>query len=219
MLPSGDLVNAQTLGVASAVVVGFALGAPLARIGRLSLRTDARLGWRATLTMMVFEGVAFGLLSGGGAINLRLLVALSLAAAAGPLALVDMVEKRLPNHLVLATAIAVTTALVAGTVLRPTFNAPVAALLGAASMFAIYLLLALVAPGGLGMGDVKLAAVLGLATASVGWRTWLIALLAGILINGVASIAALVLRRVTLRGSIPFGPSMLAGALLALLLT
>ena len=45
----------------------------------------------------------------------------------------------------------------------------------------------------------------------------MIGLLAAFIVGGVIALVALALRRVTLRGSIPFGPSMLAGALIALL--
>ena len=59
--------------------------------------------------------------------------------------------------------------------------------------------------------------VIGLLLGWFGLNTWLIGLLAAIVVGGVMAIVALVLKRVTLRGSIPFGPSMLAGALIAVL--
>ena len=69
----------------------------------------------------------------------------------------------------------------------------------------------------MGMGDVKLALVIGLLLGWFGLNAWLIGLLAAFIVGGVIALVALALRRVTLRGSIPFGPSMLAGALIALL--
>ena len=70
----------------------------------------------------------------------------------------------------------------------------------------------------MGMGDVKLALLIGLLLGWFGLTAWLIGLLAAFVVGGVVAIVALALRSVTLRGSIPFGPSMLAGALIALLL-
>jgi hypothetical protein len=67
------------------------------------------------------------------------------------------------------------------------------------------------------MGDVKLALVIGLLLGWFGLNAWLIGLLAAFVVGGLVALVALLLRRVTLRGSIPFGPSMLAGALVALL--
>ena len=91
------------------------------------------------------------------------------------------------------------------------------AVIGSAAMFAVYFLLALISPSSMGMGDVKLSLVIGLLLGWFGLTAWLIALLAAFVVGGLVAIVALVLRRVTLRGSIPFGPSMLAGAFIALL--
>jgi leader peptidase (prepilin peptidase)/N-methyltransferase len=60
--------------------------------------------------------------------------------------------------------------------------------------------------------------VIGLLLGWFGLNAWLIGLLAAFIVGGLIAIVALVLRRVTLRGSIPFGPSMLVGAFIALLL-
>ena len=84
-------------------------------------------------------------------------------------------------------------------------------------MFAVYFVLALISPKSMGMGDVKLALVIGLLLGWFGLNAWLIGLLAAFIVGGLIAIVALLLRRVTLKGSIPFGPSMLAGALIALL--
>ena len=88
---------------------------------------------------------------------------------------------------------------------------------GGVVMFTVYFLLALISPSAMGMGDVKLAALVGLVLGWFGLAVWLIGLLAAFVVGGVIAIIALVLRRVTLRGSIPFGPSMLVGALAAVL--
>ena len=92
------------------------------------------------------------------------------------------------------------------------------ALAGGAAMFAVYFVLALISPSSMGMGDVKLALVIGLLAGWFGLSPWLVALLAAFVIGGLVSLVALALKRVTLRGSVPFGPSMLAGALVAVML-
>jgi len=76
------------------------------------------------------------------------------------------------------------------------------------------LLVALVAPGGMGMGDVKLAALVGLALGGLGLSSVGVAAGAGILIGGVAAIVALVAGRGR-KSSLPFGPSIAAGAILS----
>jgi leader peptidase (prepilin peptidase)/N-methyltransferase len=68
----------------------------------------------------------------------------------------------------------------------------------------------------MGMGDVKLAALLGGALGAVGLTGWLVGLLAAFLVGGLVAIVALLAGRVGWRGSIPFGPWMVVGTLVGL---
>lgn len=139
------------------------------------------------------------------------------AAAATVLTLVDLAEKRLPNAVVFPTFGVVALLLVPATWMAGTWWPLLWAAAGAAGMFAVYFVLTLVSPSSMGMGDVKLALVIGLLLGWFGLNAWLVGLLAAFIVGGVIAIIALALRRVTMRGSIPFGPSMLAGALIAVL--
>ncbi len=67
------------------------------------------------------------------------------------------------------------------------------AVVGAAAMFAVYFILALISPSSMGMGDVKLALVIGLLLGWFGLSAWLIGLLAAFIVGGVIAIVALVL--------------------------
>jgi leader peptidase (prepilin peptidase)/N-methyltransferase len=67
---------------------------------------------------------------------------------------------------------------------------------------------------GMGMGDVKLAAMIG---AFLGWPVGLVALYLGFIAGGIAAVALLLLRVRGRKDPIPFGPALAAGALLALL--
>jgi leader peptidase (prepilin peptidase)/N-methyltransferase len=87
----------------------------------------------------------------------------------------------------------------------------------AGGMLLLYLLLALVYPAGLGLGDVKLAGSLGLYLGWLGWSSALVGLFAAFLVGGLVGVVLLALRRATRRSAVPFGPSMLLGALLAVL--
>jgi len=64
--------------------------------------------------------------------------------------------------------------------------------------------------------DVKLAGLLGLYLGWLGWSPLWVGTFAGFLLGGVAGSLLLALRRADRRTAIPFGPYMLAGALLAL---
>jgi leader peptidase (prepilin peptidase)/N-methyltransferase len=68
----------------------------------------------------------------------------------------------------------------------------------------------------MGFGDVKLAGLLGLYLGWLGWGSLLIGAFAGFLCGGLVGVALLLARRAKRGTAIPFGPHMLAGALLAI---
>ena len=206
------------IAAAVAFLVGAALGWwPLAawtqrsmKGERMPLRTVRIAG--AAITAVTFAALAlrFGL-------TWILPALLVFAAASTVLTLVDLAEKRLPNAVIFPTLAAVAVLLVPATWASGVWIALLWAAIGSAAMFAVYFVLALISPSSMGMGDVKLALVIGLLLGGFGLNAWLIGLLAAFVVGGVIALIALALRRVTLRGSIPFGPSMLAGALIAVL--
>jgi leader peptidase (prepilin peptidase)/N-methyltransferase len=67
---------------------------------------------------------------------------------------------------------------------------------------------------GMGMGDVKLAALIGLVLGSIGLSLVGVAAGAAILVGGVAAVVALA-RGVGRKGAMPFGPALAAGAVVA----
>jgi leader peptidase (prepilin peptidase) / N-methyltransferase len=71
---------------------------------------------------------------------------------------------------------------------------------------------------GMGMGDVKLAALIGVVMGAVGLRYVGVAAGAAILLGGLGGVAALVLGRGR-KAAIPFGPYLAAGAVVAAFLT
>ncbi|WP_343599920.1 A24 family peptidase [Mycobacterium sp.] len=109
----------------------------------------------------------------------------------------DVRQRRLPNWLTLPGAVAVVfVAAVSG-------RGP-AAVLGAAALGGLYLVVHLVAPAGMGAGDVKLALGLGALTGRFGVDVWFLAAFAAPLLTGLLGGAAR-LRGVRL---VPHGPSM-----------
>lgn len=140
---------------------------------------------------------------------------LYLAAVGVALALIDIDTKKLPNVLVLPSY------LVGGALLAVgglgDSGSVVRALLGGAAMYAAYYILAFVYPAGMGFGDVKLAGVLGAYTGFLGWGAWAFGLFAGFFLGGAFGLALIALGRGGRKSTIPYGPFMLAGALLAIL--
>ena len=88
------------------------------------------------------------------------------------------------------------------------------ALVGAVAGFVLLLVPVLIMPSGLGAGDVKLAAFLGIVT---GFPAVLTGLAAGIILGGATTFALLATRRIGRRDYLPYGPFLLAGAMLILL--
>jgi leader peptidase (prepilin peptidase)/N-methyltransferase len=143
---------------------------------------------------------------------LALCAFLYLAAISIALTLIDLDVHRLPNALVLPSYIVAAALLGAASLLTGDLAALARAGIGAAALFLAYLVMALVYPGGMGYGDVKLAGVLGLYLGWLGWPQLLIGAFAAFLLGGVFSILLLLTRRADRKSGIPFGPWMIAGA-------
>lgn len=201
-----------------AAVVGAALGWwPLAAWAERSINGERMPQRTVRIAGAVITAVTFGAIGVRFGLSSVLPALLVFAAASTVLTLVDLTEKRLPNAVVFPTLGVVALLLLPATWALGTWWPMLWAPSGAAAMFAVYFLLALISPASMGMGDVKLALVVGLLLGWFGLNTWFIGLLGAFVVGGIVALIALALRHVTLRGSIPFGPSMLAGALLAVL--
>lgn len=201
-----------------AAILGAVLGWwPLAAWTQRSTQGERMPLRTVRIAGSVITAITFGALSLRFGLSWILPALLAFAAASTVLTLVDLAEKRLPNAVIFPTLAVVAVLLLPPTWISGEWMALLWALIGAAAMFAVYFLLALVSPSAMGMGDVKLALVIGLLLGWFGLNAWLVGLLAAFVVGGLAALVALLLRRVTLRGSIPFGPSMLAGALIAVL--
>lgn len=134
------------------------------------------------------------------------------AGASVALAAIDLDTHRLPNAIVYPTILmSLGTALIAaGVTLDPALA--VRAVGGALALSGGYLLLALAWKGGMGLGDVKLAAAIGALLGWVGWGALAVGAFAAFLVGGLVAIVLMLARRVDRRGGIPFGPWMLVGA-------
>ncbi|WAP51228.1 A24 family peptidase [Arthrobacter sp. ATA002] len=134
------------------------------------------------------------------------------------LAAVDAATHRLPNRLVLPAY--PVSALLLGTAALAADDAgriPAMVLAGVV-LWGAYFLLRFGSPSGLGYGDVKLAGVLGLYLGFIGWPHVLAGTFAAFLLGGVWGLWLIVSRRGTAKTAIAFGPFMLGGAALAMVL-
>uniref|UniRef100_UPI003A88FCC0 SIS domain-containing protein n=1 Tax=Streptomyces sp. Agncl-13 TaxID=3400628 RepID=UPI003A88FCC0 len=86
------------------------------------------------------------------------------------------------------------------------------ALFGGLALGAGYLVLYLINPSGMGLGDVKLALGLGTALGWYGWPVLVTGAFAGVLYGAVYGLGMVALRRASRKTAIPLGPFMLGGA-------
>lgn len=135
-----------------------------------------------------------------------------------PLSIFDIRQRRLPNVLTGALFLSSIGIAVTNSLLRHESHRLVLGLGGAASMIAFYFMISLLSRGGLGMGDVKLAFPLGFISGFFGIRAVWISNFFAISIGALFSIVLLLFARAGVKSTIPFGPFMLFGQLLCLLL-
>jgi leader peptidase (prepilin peptidase)/N-methyltransferase len=141
---------------------------------------------------------------------------LYLGAIGVALALIDLDVKRLPNAIVLPSYPVAAGLLGLAALVQQDAGAFVRALLGMVALFGLYFLLVFIYPAGMGLGDVKLAGVLGLYLGWLGWGQVITGGFLGFLFGGVVGIGLMMMRRAGRKSQIPFGPFMLAGALVAI---
>jgi leader peptidase (prepilin peptidase)/N-methyltransferase len=164
----------------------------------------ASISWRypaveaATALLVAGCGLKFGF-------SWDFLVAATFCAVLVAISATDLEHQIIPNWIVLPAAVVL---LAAQTILHPSVEW-IAAGLGAAAFF---VLAALVYPGGMGMGDVKLALLLGVVLG----RTVPVALLIGMLTALVPSFVILAKHgRAGRKMKIPFGPFLALGGVVA----
>ncbi|MBK5266543.1 MAG: prepilin peptidase [Acidimicrobiia bacterium] len=132
------------------------------------------------------------------------------------LALIDLDTKRIPNRILFPGAIVGAVLLVGGALADGELSSYGRSWLAAGGYFAGFLVLALIVPAGFGMGDVKLAFFLGMFVGYGSWAALAVAVFGAVFIGGGVSILLLLTRRVGRKDAIPFGPSMVAGAWIAI---
>jgi len=206
---------------AAVLVLGFALGPALDRLARWSLGDSpdaAALPRRPLVTGVIAAG------AGVAAVVLAPDPALvpawvALAFVAAPITRTDLARHRIPDVLNVA-------AFGAGALLLLVPGDPGAygrAWLAALAVTAALLALAVIGSSGLGMGDVKLGPALGLYLGFLGWEAVVVGIFAGFALGALAAVVLLarqVIASGSLRGALqralPFGPFLLAGALVGL---
>jgi len=132
------------------------------------------------------------------------------------LALVDLDTKKIPNRMLLPGLVVGLVLLAIGSGIDGTWPEFARGVGAGAAYFGGFLVVALILPRGFGMGDVKLAALLGLFAGYRSWGAVALSVFAAVAIGGVVSIALLALGRADRKSTVPFGPSLVLGSWVAI---
>lgn len=136
-------------------------------------------------------------------------VLIPLALTGPALAAIDLDVMRLPNRILGPLALATIGGVASTSFTQGHTGAAIHAVLGCVMAGGTFLVLHLVSRGGVGLGDVKLAAIVGSASGAINAATVWWALLLG-------AASAMIWARATRRaGEFPFGPWLLGGMVVA----
>lgn len=219
-------LGALTCGAAGLLVPGLiaripepgpeAQGDDRPRPSYAEVATAPRLLPAAAITSLLAGGLV------GAAVGLGwpLLFLLPLVPVGVALAAVDLRTRLLPTVVVWPTLVATAVLAALSGLLEGDREALVRAGLGAVVVFGLFFALWWIHPAGMGYGDVRLSAVVGLALGYLGWAELAIGIYGAFLAFSVPGLLLALLRRdrAILKAAYPFGPFLLAGALVGVLL-
>jgi leader peptidase (prepilin peptidase)/N-methyltransferase len=170
------------------------------------------------LTAEIAAGLALAAVAARATSGWELAALAWLVLLAIPLALIDVAVHRLPDPL---TAAAFTGTLALLAVAALTGHQPgrlARAATGAAILACFYLALWLIRPDGMGLGDAKLAASIGLVLGWTSWQALLSGTFAGLAQAAIYGGVLLATHRASRTSQLPLGPFILMGALTAIAL-
>jgi leader peptidase (prepilin peptidase)/N-methyltransferase len=142
---------------------------------------------------------------------------LVLVSALLALSLIDLDTFLLPNRIVYPLALALVVLFGLAALLEDAGSDYLRALLGGLAAYAFFLTVHLIAPRGMGFGDVKLSFALGVALGWLSWGTVFLGLFLGFLLGAVVGVALIATKVRSRRDHVPFGPFLAAGTVLAIL--
>lgn len=223
----GVLVSLAGITSSAAPLFVLAIGLLGTLLGMLTERLIARIlprlgglpGIRTRITTAALTGVLCAALALRFGMDWSLPAFLVLGVLGVQLARIDIAHHLLPNPLVLALLSAGLALFVVSSTATAGWAELLRAAAGAGILFVVYLIMAIISPGGIGMGDVKLAAPVGLYLGYLGWSQLFYGGALGFVVGGISSFVLIRLNRAEKTSEVAFGPSMLAAALGLVLFT
>lgn len=140
------------------------------------------------------------------------------ALIAVPLVLIDVAHQRLPDRLLGPGAVAGVVLLALAALPGGQWHRYGIALLCGAAVFALFALMWFAVPRSLGFGDAKLAGWLALHVGWFGPAAVVLGVAAGFVIGALVAVVWMVAGRAGWRSHLPFGPMLIAGAMVGALI-
>ena len=134
------------------------------------------------------------------------------------LAVIDIDTRRLPFVIVRQTWVVTAALVVLAAGLSGDWSGILRAAIGAAVLGAFYFTLVLIKPGGMGWGDFLYSWTLGGFLGWFGWGSLVVGAFSAFLVGGLVSVGAVAATRKIKGVTIPFGPSLIAGAFIGVAL-
>jgi leader peptidase (prepilin peptidase) / N-methyltransferase len=142
---------------------------------------------------------------------------LVLFAALLAISVIDLEHYIVPNRITVPLTLASVPLIGLASLGEGDGSAFVRSFLGGFAFFAFLLVLNLLYPKGMGMGDVKLSFVLGIHLGWLGWGEVFLGAFLSFLLGAVISLALVAVRRRGGKDFVPFGPFLALGTVLAVL--
>ncbi|MET3949458.1 A24 family peptidase [Arthrobacter sp. UYEF36] len=219
MFETAAAASASPLFIAGVGLAGMCLGLLADAVIRRvlpQLAGDASFRLKITTAAVTFALSALLAWRFGSAAELPAYVLLGVFAV--PLARIDIVHHLLPNRLVGPLLGAGLGLLVFASLVQGAAGDLYRGAAGSVILFVFYFFLALTSGNGLGMGDVKLAAPLGLYLGYLGWQHLFYGGALAFVAGGLASVILVLKNRGNKPKEVAYGPSMLAAGLAIILL-
>ncbi len=170
-----------------------------------------RRRWKRELLVSVGAAALFYAAGWLGGNPLVVLSRVLLAAVSVILFVTDLDHKLIPNRILYPGGAAAVLVLGVGAAIDGALRGWGRGLALGAAYFGLFYLVAVIARGGFGFGDVKLAALLGTFTGHISWPHFAMGVFLTGLIGGIPAILLLVTRRAGVKHELPYGPAMILG--------
>ena len=204
---------------AAGIVGGIACGGVAVWLAKtipptMELEERARPRWWWLLAVLTGGFVGWLVANAAGSWALLPAYLVFVGATLG-LSLIDLDHQLLPNRVLFPSTVVVGGLLIVGALLDGRGGDLVRSGLAGAAYFLFLLVVAIVARGGFGMGDVKLAFLLGLVMGFESWGALLVGIILAIVLGGVASGLLLLFSGKGRKAKFAYGPYLVLGSWVA----